>query len=123
MYKKAVYQSFKLFKHLFPKLPKPKGVTQGNLARVLCILFLAFDWWKAVNCATSYIDPSEAVVYVIPLGLLGSASKHLGYITYTTASEGSFHHIYPHQIVSNSASWDTIDNGCISGCTPLSNKI
>ena len=28
------------------------------------------DWWKAINCGTSYIDPSEGVVYVIPLGLL-----------------------------------------------------
>ena len=38
------------------------------------ILFSACDWWKAVNYGTSHIDPSEAVVYGIPLGLLGSAS-------------------------------------------------
>ena len=36
-------------------------------------LFSACDWWKAVNCGTSHIDSSEAVVYGIPLGLLGSA--------------------------------------------------
>ena len=35
------------------------------------ILFSACDWWKAVNCGTSHIDSSEAVVYGIPLGLLG----------------------------------------------------
>ena len=33
-----------------------------------------FYWWKAVNCGTSHIDSSEAVVYGIPLGLLGFAS-------------------------------------------------
>ena len=38
------------------------------------ILFSACDWWKAVNCGTSHIDSSEAVVYGIPLGLLGFAS-------------------------------------------------
>ena len=38
------------------------------------ILFSACDWWKAVNCGTSHIDSSEAVVYGIPSGLLGSAS-------------------------------------------------
>ena len=38
------------------------------------ILFSACDWWKAVNCGTSHIDSSEAVVYGIPLGLLGYAS-------------------------------------------------
>ena len=38
------------------------------------ILFSACDWWKAVNCGTSHIDPSEAVVYGIPSGLLGFAS-------------------------------------------------
>ena len=38
------------------------------------ILFSACDWWKAINCGTSHIDSSEAVVYEIPLGLLGFAS-------------------------------------------------
>ena len=38
------------------------------------ILFSACDWWKAVNCGTSHIDSSEAVVYGIPSGLLGFAS-------------------------------------------------
>ena len=46
---------------------KPKVLPKG-------ILFSACDWWKAVNCGTSHIDSSEAVVYGIPLGLLGFAS-------------------------------------------------
>ena len=36
--------------------------------------FSACDWWKVVNCGTSYIYLSEPVVYVIPFGLLGSTS-------------------------------------------------
>ena len=46
---------------------KPKVLPKG-------ILFSACDWWKAVNCGTSHIDSSEAVVYGIPSGLLVSAS-------------------------------------------------
>ena len=46
-----------------------KGIWQDSSAK----LFPAFDCWKAVNCGTGHIDPSEAMVYVIPLGLLGSA--------------------------------------------------
>ena len=46
---------------------KPKVLPKG-------ILFSACDWWKAVNCGRSHIDSSEAVVYVIPSGLLGYAS-------------------------------------------------
>ena len=46
---------------------KPKVLTKG-------ILFSSCDWWKAVNCGTSHIDPSGSVVYGIPLGLLGFAS-------------------------------------------------
>ena len=37
---------------------KPKVLPKG-------ILFSTCDWWKAVNCGTSHIDSSEAVVYVI----------------------------------------------------------
>ena len=37
-------------------------------------LFAACDWWKAINCGTSYRDPSEAAVYVVPLGLLSFTS-------------------------------------------------
>ena len=66
---------------------KPKGVTQGYI-------FSACDWWKAFNCGTSHIDSSEAVVYVIPSGLLAYASLHLGYIPYPTASLGSIYHMY-----------------------------
>ena len=40
---------------------KPKVLPKG-------ILFTACDWWKAVNCGTSHIDSSEAVVYVISSG-------------------------------------------------------
>ena len=46
---------------------KPKVLPKGKL-------FSACDWWKAVNCGTSHIDSSEAVVYVIPWGLLGFTS-------------------------------------------------
>ena len=48
----------------------PNGIQQECSAKI----FSACDWWKAVNCGTSYKDPSESVVCVIPLGLLGSAS-------------------------------------------------
>ena len=65
---------------------KPKVLPKG-------ILFSACDWWKAVNCGTSHIDSTKAVVYVIPSGLLGYASLHLGYIPYTTASLGSIYHL------------------------------
>ena len=68
---------------------KPKVLPKG-------ILFSECDWWKAVNCGPSHIDPSEAVVYVIPSGLLGSTSHHLGYITYTTASLRSIYHLHIH---------------------------
>ena len=56
-------------------------------------LFLANDWWKAVNCDTSYIDLSEAVVYVIPSRLHGSVSHtpQLPWVACITACNITMH--------------------------------
>ena len=46
-----------------------KAVADAYWARVLPLAFLGCTWWKAVNCGSSYLGPSETVVYVISLGV------------------------------------------------------
>ena len=63
-----------------PQSCYPRFIEQEISSR----LSLVCGGWKAVKYSTTYIDPSQAVVNVSPLGILGFALSHLGYIKDTT---------------------------------------